>query len=162
MNFKDAVEIILSHEGGYVNHKDDPGMETNYGISKRSYPNLDIKSLTREEAKKIYLRDFWNKVRGDSLPFGVALIMFDFAVNAGVGTAVKALQHAVGAKEDGILGDLTMARVGTVNKNFICEKLTTYRILHYTSLKTFGTFGKGWIDRAIETLSSALLIRDYQ
>src|ERR1044072_8557468 len=94
--FKSAVEIILAHEGGYSFDPRDPGGETNFGISKRQYPNLNIKDLTRERAKAIYFSDYWNKVRGDSLPFGVALVAFDYAVNAGVSTAIKALQRVSG------------------------------------------------------------------
>jgi lysozyme family protein len=58
-DFDQAVEFVLGHEGGYSNDPNDPGGETNFGISKRSYPDVDIKNLTREGAKEIYRRDFW-------------------------------------------------------------------------------------------------------
>jgi len=158
--FKSAVEIILAHEGGYVNDPKDPGGETRFGISKRSYPNIDIKTLTRQDAAKIYYRDYWQKIRGDSLPFGVALVLFDIAVNMGVSRAIKALQKAVGVKQDGKFGEQTLAATNALNKNALIEALTTNRVLYYTTLDTWSIYGAGWTGRAIETLSSALLSRE--
>jgi len=106
--FKHAVELILEHEGGYVNHPDDRGLETNFGISKRAYPEVDIKNLTKTEAKEIYRRDYWNRVMGDDLPFPLALVTFDAAVNSGVSRASKWLQTAVEAYPDGVVGPLTV------------------------------------------------------
>ena len=57
-HFSEIIPIVLRHEGGYVNDPLDKGGETNYGISKRSYPHLDIHSLTLADAKTIYKRDF--------------------------------------------------------------------------------------------------------
>ena len=68
MTFDEAFEILIGHEGGYVNDKRDPGGETKYGIAKRSYPNVDVRNLTRAQAVDIYRRDFWQRVRGDELP----------------------------------------------------------------------------------------------
>ena len=86
--FEQCVKFVLDHEGGYVNHPDDPGGETNFGISKRAYPDLDIKNLTIEEAKEIYKRDYWDKIplthSGDYYSLGSAMIMFDTAVNMGI------------------------------------------------------------------------------
>lgn len=159
-NFKTAVAIILSHEGGYVNDPRDAGGETRYGISKRAYPNVDIKDLTREEAIAIYKRDYWDKVRGDSLPFGVALAVFDFAVNAGVDRSIKLLQRCVDAKQDGKFGDITLAAVLAHNKHGLMEELATGRILYYAGLDSFKTYGAGWTRRAVETLATGLLYRE--
>ncbi len=158
--FKSAVEIILAHEGGYVNDPKDPGGETKYGISKRAYPGLDIQLLTRQDAAKIYFKDYWQPIRGDSLPFGVALVLFDMAVNAGKVRAIKTLQRVCGVKQDGKFGDQTLAAANALNKNHLIEQLTKDRILYYTALDTWQTYGAGWTGRAIETLSSALLSRD--
>lgn len=159
-NFRSAVEIVLMHEGGYVKHPKDPGGETNYGISKRAYPTADIKDLTRDGAIAIYHRDFWTPLKCDSLPFGVALVLFDFGVNAGKGAAVKAIQRAANARPDGVLGPATIAAINAMHKNAVIEALTTERILYYTKLNNWGTFGKGWLRRSIETMSTALLTRD--
>lgn len=159
-NFKTAVAIILSHEGGYVNDPRDPGGETRYGISKRAYPNVNIKDLTRDQAIAIYKRDYWDKVRGDSLPFGVALAVFDFAVNAGVSRAIRMLQVCVGVRADGKFGDQTLAATLAHNKHGLMEELATARIMYYSGLGTFDIYGAGWTRRTIETLSTGLLYRE--
>lgn len=91
-DFETAFEFIMKWEGGYVNNKKDPGGETKYGISKRSYPNLDIKNLTREDAKKIYLKDFWNGSTADEYPKPLNIVIFDTAVNMGISRALKFLE----------------------------------------------------------------------
>ena len=82
--FRDYIERVLSHEGGYVNDPRDPGGETRWGISKRSYPHVDIKRLTRDDAIAIYERDFWRRVQGDKLPRQFAFQALDAAVNHGI------------------------------------------------------------------------------
>ena len=89
MNFDTAFDRLMGNEGGYSNELNDPGGETKWGISKRSYPDLDIKNLTREQAKAIYLRDFWIRGAMDQLPPAVAFQVFDFAVNSGIETAIR-------------------------------------------------------------------------
>ena len=160
-SFETALRVILDHEGGYVNDKRDNGGETKYGISKRSYPDLDIPNLTKEQAGRIYRKEYWNKIRGDYLPFGIALVLFDMSVNMGVKRSVKFLQGIVGAKRDGILGDRTMEALHHLSRQYICEQLTKERIMYYIRLDDFDEFGNGWVSRSIETLSVALLIRDY-
>lgn len=159
-NFDDAVEIVLSHEGGYVNHPQDPGGETKYGISKRAYPNLDIKNLTRDQAKAIYKRDYWDRMRCDQFAPGVSLSLFDFGVNAGIRTASIALQRSCGATADGIIGPVTIARANSLHRIALIERFAQERIMHYTSLNTFRTFGRGWIRRTIEVLTTAILMKD--
>ena len=94
-NYDEAVYLVLKHEGGYVNNPNDTGGETNFGISKRAYPDLNIAELSVETAQEIYKRDFWDKVKGDKLPEGLDLMVFDFAVNAGVSRASKVLQNCL-------------------------------------------------------------------
>lgn len=83
-NFTRAVEFVLKHEGGYVNNPNDPGGETNFGISKRVYPHLDIKNLTKDEAKRIYHSDYWLKAGCDVIEWPMCLVFFDTAVNMGI------------------------------------------------------------------------------
>lgn len=78
-----AAEWIIKAEGGYINDPDDPGGETKYGISKRSYPTLDIRALTKEQAKEIYKRDYWRPLFCDQTEWPLALYLFDAGVNHG-------------------------------------------------------------------------------
>ena len=108
MTFDQAFERLIGHEGGYVNHPADPGGETNFGISKRTYPGEDIRGMTLQRAKTLYRRDFWGPAGCDALPPGVQFNVFDMAVNSGVRNAIKTLQRAVGEIEDGVLGPRTL------------------------------------------------------
>ena len=94
----------MGHEGRYSFNPKDPGGETNWGISKRSYPNLDIRNLTEDEAKAIYKKDFWDSMRIEKLPPLIQFDVFDTSVNAGRQKASQLLQRAVGVVEDGLLG----------------------------------------------------------
>ena len=98
MEFNDVIDKVLEHEGGYVNDPNDLGGETKYGITKRFYPDVDIKSLTKEDAKDIYKRDYWDKNKIDNLPDNLKHIFFDMCVNQGRGTAVRVLQRAINNK----------------------------------------------------------------
>jgi lysozyme family protein len=105
ITFETAFNRTIGIEKGYSNDPNDPGGETNWGISKRAYPQLDIRNLTREDAKAIYLRDYWDKVRG--IPDSVKFQMFDFAVNSGIGNAIRCLQSACNVVPDGIWGTIS-------------------------------------------------------
>lgn len=97
--FQRCVVFVLEKEGGYVNHASDPGGETKYGITKRSYPHLNIKDLTIEQAKRIYYNDYW--LRGaSSLSWPLNLCFFDCAVNQGTGRAKKFLFEMEQMKKD--------------------------------------------------------------
>ena len=88
-NFDRIMEFILKQEGGYINDIDDPGGETNFGISKSSFPNEDIKNMTQERAKEIHRSLYWNAIKGDNLTWPIDLYAMDAAVNMGVGTALR-------------------------------------------------------------------------
>lgn len=87
--FDRAIEFVLKHEGDYVDNPADPGGETNYGISKRAYPGLDIKNLTVETAKEIYRQDYWQAAGCEALEWPLSLIVMDTAVNCGVDKAIE-------------------------------------------------------------------------
>lgn len=93
-NFDKIISYVLTFEGGYVNDPDDPGGETNLGISKKAFPDEDIKNLTVARAKELYHAKYWNAVHGDDLPAGMDACVVDFAVNAGVTRALAMLQEA--------------------------------------------------------------------
>ena len=159
MDYNEAVELILEHEGGYVNHPEDPGGETNMGISKRSYPDEDIKGMTKDRAKEIYKKDFWDKVKGDELPAPVALVCFDIAVMSGSRRACRMLQKAVGVKRDGIIGPITLKAVREAyraSEDVLVSQLSYIRLEFYKRLKHFDTFGRGWTNRINNTHKEAI------
>ena len=114
--FDEIIEVVLEHEGGYVNDPKDPGGETNFGIAKRSHPDVDIKNLTKEGAKEIYKEVYWDKNKVESLPEDLWHIYFDMCVNQGKSRAVKIIQRAVNGKGgsltvDGGMGPMTIASI---------------------------------------------------
>lgn len=151
--FIECVKILLQHEGGYVDDPDDAGGETKYGISKRAYPDIDIKNLTIDEAIAIYHRDYWRKIKGDQIICNdLAMQVFDMAVNSGIKTAVKMLQNIIGAYPDGIIGPETLT---AIDKYLSIEGLLWQyryeRMKYYTSIVINHPknlkFLKGWINR---------------
>jgi len=145
--FATAFELLLGHEGGYVDNPSDPGGETKYGISKRSYPDLDIRNLTEGQARGIYYRDYWLPCRCDLMPLALAIVVFDAAVNNGVGRAVRWLQTAVGVTADGIIGDATKAALGRAEQAAAIQLFHAQRIHYMAGLQSWGTFGLGWSRR---------------
>ena len=116
--FDEIIDLTLEHEGGYVHDPSDLGGETNFGIAKRFYPDVDIKNLTKEGAKEIYKKDYWDKNKIDDVSDNLKHIYFDMCVNQGRRTAVKILQSAINGKGgkisvDGGFGPGTKAAVNT-------------------------------------------------
>lgn len=155
-NFEKCLDVVLSHEGGYVNDKNDPGGETNMGISKRSYPNENIKGMTRKRAAEIYKRDFWDAVRGDNLPAGVDLAVFDAAVNSGPSRAVKWLQRAVEVPQDGKIGPVTMGALVGMPADQVISRIAVHRLAFVQQLGTWGRFGGGWTRRIDDVRMKAI------
>lgn len=151
-SFDAIFDRTLGHEGGYVNNPKDPGGETNWGISKRSYPSLDIKNLTREAAKAIYKRDFWIPLNADKLHPSVAYQLFDFAVNSGIYTAIRYFQRALGVADDGHWGQISQdAAEGTSDSDQIM-RLLAERLDFMTRLHGWEEFGRGWARRIAQDL----------
>lgn len=160
-------ERLIGHEGKFTIDERDPGnwtggrpgvgtlKGTKYGIAANTYPDLDIEHLSLEDAKAIYWRDWWLQIGADELPPAVAFQMWQFAVNAGMATAKRALQSAVGVAQDGHVGPVTLAAVRLADLNDILLRLNAYVLDHYTSLNTWPTFGKGWARRVAENLRYA-------
>lgn len=147
----------MGNEGGYVNHQDDPGGETNWGVSKRSYPHLDIKSLTREMAKAIYLRDFWLAGGMDKIDPALAFQTFDAAVNHGIGNALRMLQKAAGVVDDGHVGPKTLAAIQAMSVTDMLMRFIAARLRFWTRLSTWPAFGRGWANRAADALDFAAI-----
>lgn len=153
MDFDTVFDRVLGHEGGYVNHPRDPGGETNWGISKRSYPNVDIKNLTRNDAKNIYHRDFWTPLV--DAPFAVRFQAFDFAVNSGIQTSIRKLQSAIGVADDGHWGPISAAKLASMDLNDVLMRFAAQRARFWARLSTFPTFGAGWMNRLADNLDYA-------
>lgn len=155
MDFDEAFERLIAHEGGYVNDPRDPGGETNWGISKRSYPNLDIKALTREQAKSIYKRDYWDRAGANQYDPELGFAVFDAAVNSGIGNAVRFLQRAVGVADDGNIGPITVAAVKSRSTAKVLLGFYGERLEFMTKLSVWDRFGKGWARRIADNLRFA-------
>ena len=154
--FNEIIEDVLKHEGGYVNDPHDRGGETNFGIAKRFYPSVDIKNLTKEQAKKIYHQDYWRPAKCDEVPSHLRHIYFDMCVNFGRGGAVKVLQRAANAKNrdkievDGGMGPATLKAIQKIS----LDRVRAYRVKYYADLVTKkpkqDKFYFGWFKRSME------------
>lgn len=152
MGFDTAFDRLMGNEGGYTPGVGDPGGETNWGISKRSYPNVDIKNLTRDDAKEIYLRDFWNRIHADRLADGVAFQVFEFAVNSGIETAVRYLQRALGVADDGQWGPVTQSAAAAMTASDTIMRFVAERLDFWTRLSNWPAASRGWARRAAQDL----------
>lgn len=173
-NFTIALEKTLSYEGFYSNDPDDSGKETIYGISRVNHPTsslwtevdnyktmVDITTKSglsqfkklcdncytlQQEVQRIYMKNYWYKIKGDFLADqSNANNLFDFAVNAGVSTAVKIAQKLVGVPIDGIFGTKTLEAVDDYQG--FCNAYSNKRIEYYESLNK-PKYIKGWTNRA--------------
>jgi len=163
-----ALDFMLSHEGGRRGHPSDPGGETCYGLSRRSYPDLDFDTLTKEQAAWIYKRDIWRPAALDVLSENVAVKVFDMAVNMGTRPAIRRLQRALNYLDaleeplrlDGILGRLTAHAEKKQTKTKGGEAdlmlaLKGYHFDHYRRLVEsddthYDVFARGWLRRAFD------------
>ena len=154
--FNEIIEKILEHEGGYVNDPLDAGGETNFGIAKRFYPDVDIKNLTKEQAKIIYHQDYWRPTKCDAVPSHLRYIYFDMCVNFGRSGAVKVLQRASNAKNkekikvDGGIGPATLNAIQKLET----ERVKAYRVLRFADIvikkPEQERFWFGWFRRAVK------------
>lgn len=152
MDFNASFAALIGHEGGYTWHAADPGGETKYGISKRAYPSEDIKGMTLDRARVLYLHDYWAPAGCDVVPDGIKFDLFDMAVNAGVKAAVKCLQRASGETDDGVLGPRTIQAVQSMPAPRLSARFNGYRLEHLSGLPTWPAFGKGWARRIASNL----------
>jgi lysozyme family protein len=152
----DLIAAVIKREGGYVNDPKDPGGETKYGISKRSYPGEDIKNLTVERAAEIYERDFYRGPRLDALPLSHVEPVFDMGVNAGAFAAIRLAQRAAGVGADGRIGPQTSVAIGALDAAAFRLAFTLERLLFYLSTilarPTSIKYARGWFRRALEVL----------
>lgn len=156
MTFDQAFERLIGHEGGHVNHPNDPGGETMFGITKRvavanGYTG-DMRNLTLARAKDIAQREYWEPCKAEMFDGAIGFQLFDIAYNHGVSVSAKLLQRAVGVTDDGVIGPKTAAAVRAENPLYVVCMINAKRIRFYTSLGTWATFGKGWANRVAGNL----------
>jgi lysozyme family protein len=152
MNFDQAFDHLIGHEGGYVNSPADPGGETKFGISKRSYPQLDIKALTLDQAKTIYLADYWTKAGCPKVPEAVRFDLFDMAVNSGIEQAIRVLQQAVFVTADGAIGPNTLTALSATDPYKLMVRFNALRLAFMAGLSNWPVFSRGWALRIVDNL----------
>lgn len=164
--FAPALKAVLAHEGGYVNHPKDPGGETNRGVTQRVYDGWrkrngkeprSVRFIEADELQAIYKRQYWDVIRGDELPAGLAYAVFDGAVNSGPAQAVRWLQRALRMNQvDGVLGEATLAAaLAHPDHDQLVADMLALRQRFLENLRTFSTFGRGWTSRVRETRQRA-------
>lgn len=165
-NFDKCMDFVLHHEGGFVDHPEDPGGATNLGCTKATWEKWigrpctvdEIKALTPEGVGPLYKQKYWDKVQGDDLPTGVDYCVFDTAINSGPGRAAKFLQEAVGVTADGAIGPMTLAAVRDADPRQVIEAYSAARLTFLQELPTWATFGRGWGRRVTDVRRQALLL----
>lgn len=162
-NFPASLALVLKSEGGFVNHRNDPGGMTNLGVTSRVWEayvkhpvdEAEMRSLTPELVEPLYKAQYWDACRCSFLPVGVDYAVFDAAVNMGSSRAAKILQKALGVAADGIIGNATIAMVAQADPAELLELFSLGKEAFYQSLPTFQTFGKGWLNRVAHVQDSA-------
>ena len=156
MNFDDAFTRLLGHEGGFVNHPDDPGQATRGGITqataRRNGYFGDMEVFPVELAKKIALKDYWHPMQADSMPGALRFDLFDGAYNSGPAQATKWLQRAVYVDDDGVIGPKTLMAANTYSPVAIVARYNGHRLQMLSSLKTWPSFSRGWANRVAKNL----------
>jgi lysozyme family protein len=167
-NFDAALAETLLHEGGWAKHPDDPGGSTMRGITKatyeaylgRSVTDRELKDIPDDHIRDIYKTRYWDKVRGDDLPSGLDMVVFDFGVNSGPARAARHLQAVVGASPDGAIGPKTMAALDSyIDRHGLENLIKSYsfsRLSFLRDLKTWRVFGRGWERRVMAVERKAL------
>ena len=146
-SFESAIEFVLAQEGGLSTDPDDPGGLTKFGISQRSYPDLDIRKLTKTAATGILYKDYWLAAECDKMPFPIAIMVFDAAVNQGKPTAVGMLQKALKVTVDGVVGPQTLRAVRSANIQGLVCALVAKRAMKYAQSPQLTLYGPGWFQR---------------
>lgn len=158
MNFDQAFDVLIGHEGGYANSPSDPGGETMWGVTKNvaranGYDGPMI-TLPRDAAKAIYRKQYWDAIQADKLPDVLRFHVFDAAVNSGVKQAVKWLQRVAGVGDDGVIGPMTLAASAKLDGYAAAAEYSGIRLDFMSSLPTWGAFGRGWARRIAANLQS--------
>lgn len=162
--FKKCLAHTLGHEGGWSDHPADPGRATMKGVTigvfgafkGRKVSKDELRNISGADLRAIYRRDYWDKVRGDDLPPGVDMAVFDAAVNSGPAQAARWLQRSVGAAADGKIGPETLRLVGEHPPRKVINEVCDRRMSMLRGLATWPTFGRGWSNRVSSVRITAL------
>ncbi len=158
MNFATAFEKLLKHEGGYVNHKDDRGGATRYGVTEAVAREVgyrgNMRELPLDLAQRIYKDRYWDAVQAEHLPADVRYAVFDAAVNSGVAQAAKWLQRACGVKDDGVIGPQTIRAANALHPEGLKRKMLAQRLRFTATLANWPAFGRGWANRIADLLET--------
>ena len=151
MNFNQAFETLLKHEGGFSNHAADPGGKTMYGVTESVAREVgykgDMRELPLDLAKRIYKDKYWDSIKAEELPPAVRYAVFDAAVNSGPGQTIKWLQRSLGMLDDGIIGPKTIAAANAVNPDALRMRMLSQRLKFMASLANWPAFSRGWANR---------------
>lgn len=158
MTFDQIFDLVIDVEQGYVDDPRDPGGETRYGITKRCYPRLNIRTLTLVQAKEIMYRDYWLHCACDKLPPEAALLLFDCAVNQGQPTAIRLLQSCLRVHPDGEIGDVTLAAVRRLAGHELAARLAAARMVRYGDAPGWDHDKNGWSLRLMHMLVAAVAV----
>ncbi len=170
-NWKASFDMMLESEGGFSDDEHDKGNwlpdgrkgSTNLGVTQtvweswvgRQSNEKEMRNLTPALVEPMYRKKYWDACRCNDLPSGVDYLVFDFAVNAGVGRSAKTLQSAVGTTPDGAIGPLTLAAVNAHTPEELVEEFTKEKIRFYTGLNN-PTYEQGWLNRVGQVRTHAL------
>ena len=159
MNFDQAFDALLKHEGGYSDHAADPGGKTRYGITEAVAREVgyrgDMRELPLDLAKQIYKNRYWDAVKADQLPSAVRYLVFDAAVNSGVGQAARWLQRAVKVKDDGVIGPMTLMAANQSNPEALARRVLAQRLRFMSGLANWPAFSRGWARRIADLMEVA-------
>ena len=158
MNFDQAFQTLLTHEGGFSNDARDPGGATRYGITeavaRRAGYRGAMSELPLDLAQRIYRAEYWNPIRADDLPATLRYPTFDAAVNSGVGQAVKWLQRAAGVRDDGVIGPVTLQAVAQLDASALRMRMLAQRLRLMASLPSWPAFSRGWVSRVCSLMEA--------
>ena len=162
-NFQECLDLVLKSEGGWVNNPQDPGGETNLGVTKRvweeyvGHPVDSLKKLTKEDVAPLYEQKYWRPCYGEVLPRGLDFVVFSMGVNAGPGRSIKLLQSSIGCVPDGVIGPKTRELISASNSSTLIAKFSEVRREYYRSLNK-PMFIKGWLNRVDHEEAQALMM----
>jgi lysozyme family protein len=157
--FDAAFHKLLGHEGSFVDHPADPGGATNWGVTERvaranGYTG-PMQLLPVDVAKAIYRKDYWAPIRAEELPEAIRYAVFDAAVNSGNAQAIRWLQRAVGARDDGVIGPQTLLAVKSRPADVVLRRMLAMRLRFMTDLKNWPSFSRGWARRIADLMEAA-------
>jgi lysozyme family protein len=158
MTFDECFAALLQHEGEYVNHPDDPGGKTRYGVTQAVARAAgfqgDMRELPLDLARRIYRERFWDAVQADELPAEVRYLVFDAAAASGVRQSTLWLQRALKVADDGVLGPKTLAAAQAADPQVLKARLLAQRLRFMAGLANWPAFSRGWSRRMADLMEA--------